>query len=358
MQLPQEDDKEVADLRMFLQNAPRLWSSPSDPPIRKYRLSNGEEISCIFWRSCFFITGTDIVKILMFRFHRLGRGILNPKKFEEGVFSDLRNLKPGVDAVLEEPRSEFLEFLHKNDAIRTQKKQKVFFWTNVPHEDLFREALERNLKRVSSACQWTQFMGAAAAAANANQPELYRQYMMMQAAAAYGSPMNSPISPYMMNGPYNQAYMASMMPSPFFYPQQQQQEGGFSGDNSPISEGPMRTHARRSQSMSNIEPLQNGEVFNDSYFDLPGDIGISPAMLQEPAANELFDEMLVSTATAGNSLLQPNATITSNDLQTGNNGALDDLWLGDDKAQRPLLDDLLMLPNTIEPNNMTFFDNQ
>lgn len=26
------------------------------------------------------------------------------KKFEEGVFSDLRNLKPGVDATLEEPK--------------------------------------------------------------------------------------------------------------------------------------------------------------------------------------------------------------------------------------------------------------
>ena len=26
------------------------------------------------------------------------------KKFEEGVFSDLRNLKPGVDASLEEPK--------------------------------------------------------------------------------------------------------------------------------------------------------------------------------------------------------------------------------------------------------------
>ena len=34
------------------------------------------------------------------------------KKFEEGVFSDLRNLKPGVDACLEEPkvRAEFLTF--------------------------------------------------------------------------------------------------------------------------------------------------------------------------------------------------------------------------------------------------------
>lgn len=35
------------------------------------------------------------------------------KKFEEGIFSDLRNLKPGIDATLEDPRSDFLEFLYK-----------------------------------------------------------------------------------------------------------------------------------------------------------------------------------------------------------------------------------------------------
>jgi hypothetical protein len=29
------------------------------------------------------------------------------KKFEEGVFSDLRNLKPGTDACLEEPKVSF-----------------------------------------------------------------------------------------------------------------------------------------------------------------------------------------------------------------------------------------------------------
>jgi hypothetical protein len=69
------------------------------------------------------------------------------KKFEEGIFSDLRNLKPGVDAILEEPRSEFLEMLYKNNCIRTQKKQKVFFWFSVPHDRLFIDALERDHKR-------------------------------------------------------------------------------------------------------------------------------------------------------------------------------------------------------------------
>ena len=34
------------------------------------------------------------------------------KKFEEGIFSDLRNLKPGVDASLEEPKVSFFSFLN------------------------------------------------------------------------------------------------------------------------------------------------------------------------------------------------------------------------------------------------------
>ncbi|KAL0565401.1 hypothetical protein V5O48_016623 [Marasmius crinis-equi] len=69
------------------------------------------------------------------------------KKFEEGVFSDLRNLKPGQDACLEEPKSPFLDLLFKYQCIRTQKKQKVFYWFSVPHDRLFLDALERDLKR-------------------------------------------------------------------------------------------------------------------------------------------------------------------------------------------------------------------
>jgi transcription factor STE12 len=73
--------------------------------------------------------------------------VKNSKKFEEGIFSDLRNLKAGTDATLEEPKSAFLDFLYKNNCIRTQKKQKVFFWYSVPHDRLFLDALERDLKR-------------------------------------------------------------------------------------------------------------------------------------------------------------------------------------------------------------------
>jgi transcription factor STE12 len=95
----------------------------------------------------FHITGTDIVRSLTYRFLAFGRPVTNTKKFEEGIFSDLRNLKPGTDASLEEPKSEFLDLLYKNNCIRTQKKQKVFYWFSVPHDRLFLDALERDLKR-------------------------------------------------------------------------------------------------------------------------------------------------------------------------------------------------------------------
>ncbi|KAK4994360.1 hypothetical protein LTR28_000905, partial [Elasticomyces elasticus] len=41
---------------------------------------------------------TDIVRCLSFRFQAFGRPVKNSKKFEEGIFSDLRNLKSGTDA--------------------------------------------------------------------------------------------------------------------------------------------------------------------------------------------------------------------------------------------------------------------
>ncbi|KAI9007392.1 transcription factor, STE-like protein, partial [Gaertneriomyces semiglobifer] len=121
-------------LKLFLATAPSNWDP--DQTIKRFSLPNAEYISCVLWNNLFHITGTDIVRSLIFRFHAFGRPVKNVKKFEEGVFSDLRNLKPGIDATLEDPRSEFLEMLYKNNCIRTQKKQKVFYWFSVPHDRL------------------------------------------------------------------------------------------------------------------------------------------------------------------------------------------------------------------------------
>lgn len=146
-------DKELFD---FLSNAPKDFRE--NERIRKYQLKNGDFIHCVLWNLHFYITGTDIVKILIWRFQNAGRALNSLKKFEEGIFSDLRNLKPGIDATLEGPRSEFLEFLYKNGCIRTQKKQKVFYWYSVPHDALFCDALERDLRRETNIYTYNKYM--------------------------------------------------------------------------------------------------------------------------------------------------------------------------------------------------------
>ncbi|KAI9837486.1 MAG: hypothetical protein M1819_007134 [Sarea resinae] len=146
--LPQDAQvalQQVDNLKYFLISAPVDWTP--DQYIRRFLLPTGEYISCVLWNNLFHISGTDIVRCLSFRFQAFGRPVKNTKKFEEGIFSDLRNLKSGTDASLEEPKSAFLDFLYKNNCIRTQKKQKVFYWYSVPHDRLFLDALERDLKR-------------------------------------------------------------------------------------------------------------------------------------------------------------------------------------------------------------------
>ncbi|KAF5329612.1 hypothetical protein D9619_009408 [Psilocybe cf. subviscida] len=75
------------------------------PALNRFLLPNQEFVTCVLWNGLYHVTGTDIVRALVFRFEAFGRPVRNMKKFEEGVFSDLRNLKPGVDACLEEPKT-------------------------------------------------------------------------------------------------------------------------------------------------------------------------------------------------------------------------------------------------------------
>lgn len=142
----EENLRLIEDLKFFLATAPANWQK--NQIIRRYYLNHDEGfVSCVFWNNLYFITGTDIVRCIVYRFEQFGREIIDRKKFEEGIFSDLRSLKCGSDAVLEASKSPFLEFLYKNSCLRTQKKQKVFFWFSVPHDKIFAEALERDLKK-------------------------------------------------------------------------------------------------------------------------------------------------------------------------------------------------------------------
>ncbi|KAI0851806.1 Ste12-like transcription factor [Daldinia vernicosa] len=158
--------QQVDNLKYFLISAPVDWLP--EQYIRRFLLPTGEYVSCVLWNNLFHISGTDIVRCLSFRFQAFGRPVKNSKKFEEGIFSDLRNLKSGTDASLEEPKSQFLDFLYKNNCIRTQKKQKVFYWYSVPHDRLFLDALERDLKR--------EKMGQEATTMAVSEPALSFQY--------------------------------------------------------------------------------------------------------------------------------------------------------------------------------------
>lgn len=149
-------DKEVEealelleDFKYYLTTGPANWLE--NQIIRRYHLNNDLGfVSCVFWNNMYYMTGTDIVKCCKYRMKLFGRVILQSKKFEEGIFSDLRNLKCDIDATLEQPKSEFLQFLLKNSCLKTQKKQKVFFWFSIPHDKIFSDALERDLKREQS----------------------------------------------------------------------------------------------------------------------------------------------------------------------------------------------------------------
>ena len=131
-----EREESVTDrLRQFLQVGSKDWF-PGEQ-IRRFLLPSNEFIACIFWKDDFYISGTDILRILTARFQDFGRDIENSKKFEEGIFSELRGHRSGHNALLEEPRSPFLNLLFQYECIRTKKKQKVFQWSSVKHDELF-----------------------------------------------------------------------------------------------------------------------------------------------------------------------------------------------------------------------------
>ncbi|EEP79481.1 transcription factor steA [Uncinocarpus reesii 1704] len=175
--------QQVDNLKYFLISAPVDWAP--DQLIRRFLLPTGDYVSCVLWyvqldpcnRPISNLAQEQSLPHLRDRYRampflsfprRLVDPVKNTKKFEEGIFSDLRNLKAGTDASLEEPKSPFLDFLYKNNCIRTQKKQKVFYWYSVPHDRLFLDALERDLKR--------EKMGQEATTVALNEPALSFQF--------------------------------------------------------------------------------------------------------------------------------------------------------------------------------------
>lgn len=198
------------------------------------------------------------MRCLSFRFQAFGRPVKNSKKFEEGIFSDLRNLKSGTDASLEEPKSAFLDFLYKNNCIRTQKKQKVFYWYSVPHDRLFLDALERDLKR--------EKMGQEATTMAVSEPALSFEFdssqslfeQLTKAQQTNSSSFNNNVQSYSQSTPPDMRGMEGSMPPPTMVPVQQQMPQQMAPQMpQPIHEDPM---AQYHQQMSMAPSMQNSVV--------------------------------------------------------------------------------------------------
>jgi len=139
------------ELKYFLEHATENW--PTSVSNRSFQLFD-ELIKCVYWEGRYFITGADVIKIVQWRLKMANISILNFQKFEQQVYSDLRRLRIGKDAIIEEADSNFLRFLDALNSVKTRKKQKVFFWESVSHEGLFHRACHRQkkagLKRIAN----------------------------------------------------------------------------------------------------------------------------------------------------------------------------------------------------------------
>jgi len=115
--------------------------------------TTGEAVHCVFWEGVHYITSLDMIKLLKVLSIDEGQGQLHEamlrvgeKKFEETVYSVLRQLKLGSGFRMEQARSSMLEWLVRHDCIRTQKKQKVFFWNEVDFQSLAYEIRDRCMR--------------------------------------------------------------------------------------------------------------------------------------------------------------------------------------------------------------------
>ncbi|KAL1915460.1 uncharacterized protein VTP21DRAFT_6584 [Calcarisporiella thermophila] len=132
-------------LRYFLATAPTSLTGESS--IKRHPAGDAGHIACVLWHNLFHITSRDIYRALHFRFETLGRMVVNEEQLESEVFAALGHLRIGPDAILEESGSEFLQFLHENGCVLSTRKQKVYFWFSVPHDQIFVDILGRELQR-------------------------------------------------------------------------------------------------------------------------------------------------------------------------------------------------------------------
>lgn len=134
--------KLTEDLKDFINNAGKDWAPEEE--CRRFTIF-GDCIVCARWEGKLLVSGSDVVKCMgaLYRLANLGKLPRDQRKFKESITGDLRNLKTGSAALLEDANSPLLRFLFRISSVRTHKRQKVFFWTAVPFMDLFLDAMSR-----------------------------------------------------------------------------------------------------------------------------------------------------------------------------------------------------------------------
>ena len=85
-QLVKESLRLIEDLK-FLATAPANWQE--NQVIRRYYLNHDEGfVSCVYWNNLYFITGTDIVRCIVYKFeHFEGKSLIG--KSLKKVFSPI-----------------------------------------------------------------------------------------------------------------------------------------------------------------------------------------------------------------------------------------------------------------------------
>lgn len=142
-------DPRVRDIKHFFDGVPTRRTSHLPKDCYTLRLSNNQFVTCVYWNGRFLMSGNDIAKIVSFRLWCRGITFPSVRKLEEGVVSDLRPFKPGQACLLEEGRSELLWYLREIGSVKTLKRQKIFVLEKIPHDGLFKNAVERELLRAS-----------------------------------------------------------------------------------------------------------------------------------------------------------------------------------------------------------------
>jgi transcription factor STE12 len=94
------------------------------------------------------MTSNDVLKILLFRLEIIGISLTPDmiRKLEVWMLSDLRRLKEGLHWKLEPANSELVLLLTTHKSFKIAKKQKIYHWWSIPHDEILYRCLFRMVK--------------------------------------------------------------------------------------------------------------------------------------------------------------------------------------------------------------------